>query len=236
MRSQLIVLALVAAMAFCADPPVFFDARDKWPNCIMPIRDQKTCISTWAQAFAGMMSDRYCIQKSQKVPLSAQDLLACTKATDQCNGLFNYADINNIITNNGTATEACIAYKSADAQTCQPKCDDGTTDPVRVKCSAIANYTTDTDIKNAIMNTGPVFCYFTETIDHKDYYDGIYYYANNKKKDAPLGVKIIGWGRENGIDYWIGELSLSSSFGENGYVRYKAKDGFCKFASSCDPQ
>lgn len=43
-------------------------------------------------------------------------------------------------------------------------------------------------------------------------------------------VKIIGWGKENGIDYWVAENSWGPYWGDNGY--FKIKMGECQFDSA----
>jgi len=49
------------------EPPVSFDARQVWPNCVHPIRDQGQCGSCWAFAGSETLSDRMCIASNGSV-------------------------------------------------------------------------------------------------------------------------------------------------------------------------
>ena len=55
-----------------ADLPTNFDAREKWPKYILPVRDQGRCGSCWAFGAAEALSDRIAIltQSMQKEDLS----------------------------------------------------------------------------------------------------------------------------------------------------------------------
>jgi len=56
--------------------------------------------------------------------------------------------------------------------------------------------------------------------DFMTYKSGIYVYTSGE----PLGghaVKMIGYGRENGIDYWICANSWGPNWGDNGYFKIK---------------
>jgi cathepsin X len=41
---------------------------------------------------------------------------------------------------------------------------------------------------------------------------------------SDLSVTIVGWGKENGIDYWIVRNTWGMYWGENGYFRIKIND------------
>ncbi|ETN78880.1 papain family cysteine protease [Necator americanus] len=73
-------------------------------------------------------------------------------------------------------------------------------------------------IKREIMTNGPVAASFEVHADFSFYKEGIY----KNKVFWPTGihaVKIIGWGTENGTDYWLIANSWSTYWGENGYFR-----------------
>ncbi|KAL8597864.1 hypothetical protein ACOMHN_061397 [Nucella lapillus] len=59
--------------------PERFDAREKWPNKLHPIRDQGNCASSWAFSTTAVASDRLSIESNGAIreELSAQHMLSC---------------------------------------------------------------------------------------------------------------------------------------------------------------
>lgn len=236
MRFHLYVIGLVASLAFCAPVlPNFFDARTKWPQCVYPVYDQLSCNSSWAHAVAGMMSNRYCIRHDgQKLELSPQDLLC--QSEERCSGEHSLERALMNANTVGLLTRECWPYTGEDKYCPESSCAQSGVDFKRYKCDGYRTFKPE-DVKQEIYDNGPVVCEFQETIDHQEYYDGIYYRAHNKKRyPFKTAMKVIGWGIENGMNYWIAEQSLGQDFGENGYVRYKIIDNFCSMAYSCNPQ
>ena len=230
----LFTLALIALTLAEGYIPVFFDARDQWKGCIEPVRDQGKCVSSWAHTLAGMVSDRLCILKNTKASLSAQGLISCANESKSCEGKFSPSEIEKMLVEPGLLDNNCFKYQESSDINCPAKCEDGT--PLKwYTCSKVNHVEGDIAIKEEILKNGPVVCVTDLYADFKNYYSGVYYYATSKKTPIKHALKIIGWGRENGIFYWTVQTALGSSFGENGFARVKINDKMCNAVLACEP-
>ena len=84
------------------------------------------------------------------------------------------------------------------------------------------NYTTwhfDT-IKEMLVTGGPIHTGFTVYEDFMQYKSGIYQHTSGSSLGGHA-VVIIGYGSENGINYWIIQNSWGPEWGEQGYFRIK---------------
>ena len=231
MISRLMMVVLVLGLALAEIPPNF-DARDAWPGCVGPVYNQGGCNSSWAHAAAGMVSDRYCISKNVKVALTPQMLLSCVVQT--CSGSFEIAPITSFVETKGLPTRECVPYAEKAEDVCPDKCKDGK--PLKNYACKFSTITGEANIKTEIMKNGPVVSAFEETMDFPQYYDGIYYHAHSKKLNTyATVVKVVGWGYENGINYWVAQNSVGTDFGENGYIRFKIPMALMDTAYACTP-
>lgn len=73
-------------------------------------------------------------------------------------------------------------------------------------------------IQNAIMTGGPVEAAFTVYSDFENYVSGIYQPTSSQVLGGHA-IKIVGWGTENGVDYWKVANSWNPFWGEQGYFR-----------------
>jgi len=77
-----------------------------------------------------------------------------------------------------------------------------------------------TQIMQLIYEAGPVEAVFLVSADFEQYSSGIYHHVTG----AGLGfhaVKIVGWGVENGTDYWKVANSWNKYWGEDGFFRIR---------------
>ncbi|KAK5967863.1 putative cathepsin b endopeptidase ixodes scapularis cathepsin b endopeptidase [Trichostrongylus colubriformis] len=74
------------------------------------------------------------------------------------------------------------------------------------------------DIQKDIMKNGPVAAGFYVYADFYEYTSGIYKHTAGPELGGHV-VKVIGWGKEGDIPYWIIANSWHSDWGENGYFR-----------------
>jgi len=240
MKSLLICLLFACiCMCYAEDPiPVFYDTRLVHKDCIEPARNQGKCTSSWAHAIASMMSERYCIAKKNRISFSAQSLISCSPNSKTCDGHFDKTEIEQTLTTKGVVTEDCLKYQENNAVECPAKCENGN-EPVWQKCKSVISLDNEDAIKREILKNGPVVCFANMHTDFKDYMTGIYYYASARKETVLEGVKIIGWGWENGIFYWTGEVARGKDFGENGFARMKLSRNpsvkfMCEQAIACE--
>lgn len=58
---------------------------------------------------------------------------------------------------------------------------------------------------------------------------GIYHHVIGEYMGAHV-VRLIGWGTENGTDYWLAANSWGTNWGNNGTVKVKRNKNGCNFA------
>ena len=198
-----------------------FDARDKWGASIHEIRDQARCGSCWAFGATEALSDRFAIA-GEDVILSPQYLVSCDNGNYGCNG--GYLDVAWNFMKGGVPTDKCYSYTSGggDSGRCKSTCDDG---------SAFTMYKTNgahragsaQSAMNTIKTEGPIEAAFTVYQDFMNYKSGVY----EHKTGSMLGghaIKCLGWGTEDGKDYWLMANSWSTSWGDKGFFKIKRGD------------
>ena len=76
------------------------------------------------------------------------------------------------------------------------------------------------EIKTELMTNGPMEVAFDVYEDFMTYKSGIYQHVTGKYLGGHA-VKLVGWGVENGVEYWKIANSWNEDWGENGYFRIK---------------
>jgi len=193
--------------------PAEFDARTNWPGLIHPIRNQGTCGSCWAFSASEVFSDRVAIATGKKSPvLSAEDMVSCDTGDMRCRGGM-LANAWKYIVNKGLATDSCIPYTAKDniAPACPTSCADGES---LVRTHATRAYAINgvANMQKEIMTNGPIQIAFQVYPSFMTYKSGVY--KKLPSEVLPNGghaVKIIGWGTENGTDYWLAANSWGTT-------------------------
>lgn len=87
------------------------------------------------------------------------------------------------------------------------------------------------------MANGPVETGFTVYHDFMSYKSGIYVKSWLTWPVGGHAVKIVGWGVEKDVKYWIIANSWNTTWGENGYFRMKmGQCGVDSSAIAAEPQ
>ena len=77
-----------------------------------------------------------------------------------------------------------------------------------------------------ILENGPITATFITYEDFHEYRSGIYQHLEGDIRGAHV-VKLIGWGEENGIKFWICANSYNPRWGESGYFRIRKGTNEC---------
>lgn len=209
------------------------------------LRDQSSCGSCWAFAAAEAMSDRICIASGEKLQtrISTENLLACCSSCGYgCNGgwpsaAWEYWQEHGLPTGGLYGDNAtCQPYSF-------PPCDhhvDGKYGPCKGdyntpkclrKCNvkypksfgddlwyAVDSYSVDAneeEIQSEIYSKGSVEAAFSVYEDFLTYKSGVYQHVKGKSLGGHA-VKMIGWGVENGVKYWLIVNSWNDGWGDKG--------------------
>ena len=226
--------------------PASLDLRTKYAKCssISLIRNQFNCGSCWAFSTMNSLSDRYCIAKSTATVtlekfFSVEDVLECCPS---CNGgsgngcrggmpytALKYAQDTGISTGESLKTAGfCKPYYldiKIDYLSVAPKCNATCTNPKgylttydldKSKTTGVVFGYGEQQMIAALNNGGTISVAFVVYQDFYAYRTGIYYY----KTGLALGghaVRLIGYGEENGVKYWLVANSWGTAWGELGF-------------------
>eukprot|EP00331_Platyophrya_macrostoma_P013771 CAMPEP_0176418416 /NCGR_PEP_ID=MMETSP0127-20121128/7452_1 /TAXON_ID=938130 /ORGANISM="Platyophrya macrostoma, Strain WH" /LENGTH=497 /DNA_ID=CAMNT_0017798725 /DNA_START=155 /DNA_END=1648 /DNA_ORIENTATION=- len=206
--------------------PANFRVGENWPGCESGIKNQAKCDGCWAFSSVGIMNDRFCIVTGGKVKvdLSMQYILDCAVGASGCGGGNTDAAWRSF-TLTGTPTYECIPFEGKFRACGQDRlCGDGS---AKRQYYASANYSVGgrQDMKRELMKNGSIQAIFKLSQDFFAYTGGIYNTTAPFDQYTPEhAIRIVGWGIENGVEFWQIANSFGPGWGENGYVRFRIGD------------
>jgi len=203
------------------DTPASYDWRDQ--GAVTEVKNQGSCGSCWAFSATGNIEGQTKLAKGVLTSISEQELVDCDKVDEGCNGGLMEQAFDELKRIGGTESEADYPYKGVDG-TCQ-------FDASRVDFQVKGYSFVDKDenvIKETLFKYGPLAVALNAT-PLQFYFGGIFHPWKILCNPDALnhGVLIVGYGTENGKDYWIVKNSWGKLWGEKGYFRIFRGDGTC---------
>ena len=201
------------------DPlPPSVDWRDH--GAVLEVKDQGQCGSCWSFGITGTIEGQNYIKNNLKVSLSEQNLIDCSRSYGNrgCNGGNAWYSYKYIINNTGIDTEVSYPYTASDYGLCKYR--------IAFKGASITDYkfllARDEDaLTAAIANVGPVAVSIDASPKTFGFYNGTGVYYEPKCSSLKLNhmVLAVGYGSENGKDYYIVKNSWGASWGAEGYIK-----------------
>ncbi|KAJ8728192.1 hypothetical protein PYW08_016577 [Mythimna loreyi] len=201
------------------------------------------------------MTDRYCIYSNgtKHFYFSAQDMVSCGGSHgDGCNGGVSLMAwiywVDNGIVSGGdyNSSEGCRPYEVApcghhttgklppcgeivETPKCLNSCRTDSIDYYADKrrgrnCFIILN--NEEEIKAELFEYGPLEVTFEVYEDFVNYKGGVYKYTTGSKVGRHA-VKLLGWGVENDLKYWLVANSWNSDWGDKGYFKILRGENHC---------
>ncbi|XP_044761037.1 cathepsin L-like proteinase [Coccinella septempunctata] len=194
--------------------PTSIDWRAK--NAVTSVKNQGyTCASCWAFSAAAAVESQLAIHKGDLVDLSPQNIVDCTLYySGGCSGGLIEHGLD-YIQYSGIETLADYPYTGVEGQ-CNAN--------AQKVHAQISSYVTlppknEQALQEALATVGPVAVSVDSTMALKSYMGGILQDDLCNEDHLNHAVLAVGYGSEDGVEYYIIKNSWGSYWGEDGYFR-----------------
>ena len=207
--------------------PESWDWREH--GIVGPIKNQQQCGSCWAFSAIGSLESQISKKTGKNISLSEQEMVDCVKNIESPDGTFTccdgcmggemYSVYQYLIekTKGVDNTESQYPYTAVDGE-CNKKL-------VRLT-TKVNNFVSlpkgdEAAMVHALYTIGPLSIGVNANTDWQLYKKGIYNPSNETCDPEGLdhGVVLVGYGIENGVNYWTIRNSWGQDWGEDGYIR-----------------
>lgn len=191
-------------------------------GAVTEVKNQEQCGSCWSFATTGAVEGQTFIKQNKLPSLSEQNLVDCDTTNHGCSGGHPINGYIYIIQNGGIDTEASYPYQGKDGLPCRY-------DPSQ-SAATVTNFgqvqPTEAALQQAVQQVGPI----AVAIDASQpslasYTGGIYNDPACSSTQLNHAVLAVGYGNENGQDYWIIKNSWGETWGEAGYFKLARNAG-----------
>jgi C1A family cysteine protease len=226
----------------------------RWWNGVTKVKNQGSCGSCYTFAAAAALEGAYARYHGELLDLSTQQYVDCSLGYsagwrwDAANNKYEIADEWTKTGGNGGCDggwyHACWAYNNMTAKqngwscynyssgvTLKPgACNPNPSCNVDISVHGYVNIHNEDELADALNWQGPVACALDASAIMS--YTGGIVDASKCGTYADHAITVVGYGSENGKDYWIIKNSWGDGWGEKGYFRLPRGVNACGIGSN----
>jgi cathepsin L len=191
-----------------AEVPDEIDWREN--GAVTDVEDQGAVGSAWAFSVTGALEGQNFLKEGKLVPLSGQELADCAGGGT---GGGSIVDGYNYVIEHGLSAAADYPSDSSDGT-----CRRGDIPAAVTESGYVVIMGNEEALKDTIAAAGPISVAVDAT-NWQFYTGGVFLDANCSSTELNHGVLAVGYGVDDGTDYWIVKNSWGTEWGEDGYIR-----------------
>jgi cathepsin L len=210
---------------------------------VTPIKNQQQCGSCWSFSATGALEGAYAIKHKSLVSFSEEQFVDCAQAEGNqgCEGGLMDQAFQYVMDNKGyLCQENDYPYTAADGtcglQTgtnqCPPSPQGDGAKEIQTGITGFTDVTSGDE--NALLKAasmGPVSIAIEADQAVFQFYSGGIMDDASCGTQLDHGVLVVGYGTENGVDYWKVKNSWGNTWGEEGFVRMVRNKDQCGLAT-----
>jgi len=190
-------------------------------GAVTPVKDQGQCGSCWAFSTTGGLEGAWQLATGSLISMAEQQFVDCSKDNSGCNGGNSGRAISYAHTT-AVATESSYSYKATNG-----KCKSSFS--AAIPRGGVSGYktvgTTASALKSALAH-GPLSVSIeADQSSFQNYASGILKSGCGTSHDH--AVLVVGYGTDNGQEYFRVKNSWGRSWGDSGYIRMSTSGNVC---------